>query len=69
MGGVYEPAVVYSLPEWLAQRVRTQGLSVTETILTAQVAARAGDSDHTIHDYLESHRVKIHNAKASGQGG
>lgn len=69
MPGNYTPPCIYSMPEHLAHRLQIQGVSVAETILTAQVAARAGDSDQHVHDFLNTVKTKVHNAKAAGQGG
>ncbi len=69
MGGVYEPPCVNALPDYMAQRVRTQGVSVTDTILATQVAAHAGDIDQTLHTFLNNMSVSIHAALVAGQGG
>ncbi len=46
MGGVYDPPCAYGMAEWMAHRVRSQGISVFNTVLNGEraTAVSAGDN-------------------------
>lgn len=68
----YTPACIYSLPQWLADRIVAQGLSNTIIALTAEVANTAGDGgqpDSASNTILNGYLTTVTAAKDAGQGG
>jgi len=55
----YEPPIIYNVPEWLADRICKQGLTVANTVLTAEAAAATSAGDAANAAILTGYKNKV----------